>query len=63
MKGSRSIAALVCGIALVAIGVAVVLDDAGSIDLEFAYAGPSLLAAMGAVLLASGLATRRRGRG
>ena len=63
MNGSRSIAALVCGIALMAIGLGVVLDDTGSIDLEFAWTGPSLLAALGAVLLASGLATRRRGRG
>ena len=63
MNGSRSIAALVCGIALVALGIAVVLDDAGSLDLEFAYTGPALLAALGAMLLTSGLSTRRRGRG
>ncbi len=58
-----NLAALVAGIALVAIGLAVVLDQAGRINLEFAFAGPSLLAALGAVLLASGLASRRRGRG
>ena len=63
MNGSPSIAALACGIALVALGLAVVLDHSGSINLEFAYAGPSMLAALGAVLLASGLTTRRRGRG
>jgi hypothetical protein len=63
MNGSRSIAALSCGIALVVLGLGVVLDDAGSINLEFAYTGPSLLAALGAILLASGLASRRRGRG
>jgi hypothetical protein len=61
MNGSRSTAALACGMALMALGLAVVLDDAGTINLEFAYAGPSLLAALGAVLLASGLASRRRG--
>ncbi len=63
MSGSRSIAALASGIAMVAIGLAVVLDRGGSINLEFAFAGPALLAALGSVLLASGLATRRRGRG
>ena len=58
-----NLAALVAGLALVGLGLAVVLDDAGRIDLEFAFAGPALLAALGAVLLASGLTSRRRGRG
>jgi hypothetical protein len=59
----RSLTALVTGVALVLLGLAVVLDDAGEIDLEFAYAGPSILAALGAILLASGLSSRRRQRG
>jgi hypothetical protein len=63
MTGSRSTAALVCGVALVVLGLAVVLDDSGTIDLEFAWAGPALLAALGSMLLASGLASRRRGQG
>ena len=60
MKRSLNLAGLAAGIALVALGLAVVLDDAGEINLEFAFAGPSLLAAAGAVLLVSGLASRRR---
>jgi hypothetical protein len=63
MKGTPNLAALVAGIVLTAVGAAVVLDDAERINLEFAYAGPSILAALGAILLVSGLASRRRGRG
>jgi hypothetical protein len=63
MTRTPNLAALVAGILVMAIGLAVVLDDAERIDLEFAYAGPSILAALGAVLLVSGLASRRRGQG
>jgi divalent metal cation (Fe/Co/Zn/Cd) transporter len=63
MKRTPNLAALVAGIVLMAVGFAVVLDDAERINLEFAYAGPSILAALGAILLVSGLASRRRGRG
>jgi hypothetical protein len=63
MKRPPNLAALVAGLVLIAVGFAVVLDDAGRINLEFAYAGPSVLAAAGAVLLVSGLASRRRDRG
>ena len=55
----RNVVSLVAGLALVALGLAVVLDDAGELNLEFAFAGPALLAAAGALLLASGLAGRR----
>jgi hypothetical protein len=50
--------ALVAGVVLMVLGVAVLLDDAGQINLEFAYTGPALLAAAGLILLASGLASR-----
>jgi divalent metal cation (Fe/Co/Zn/Cd) transporter len=63
MKRTPNLTALVAGIVLTAVGVGVLLDDAGRINLEFAYAGPSILAALGAILLVSGLASRRRGRG
>jgi hypothetical protein len=63
MRRAPSLTALVAGIVVVALGLAVVLDNAERINLEFAYAGPSILAAVGAVLLVSGLASRRRGRG
>jgi hypothetical protein len=54
--------AVLAGIVLMALGLAVLLDDAGQINLEFAYAGPALLAAVGLILLASGLASRQRAR-
>jgi hypothetical protein len=61
VERTPNLAGLVTGIALMTIGFAVVLDDAGQIDLEFAYGGPLILASLGAILLASGLAARRRG--
>jgi hypothetical protein len=51
----------VAGLALVALGVLLVLDAQGRIDLGFAYLGPSVLAVLGAILLAGGLASRGRG--
>lgn len=62
MTRELNVTGLVAGVALIALGIAVVLDDAGTINLEFSYAGPSLLAALGAVLLVSGLTSRRRQR-
>jgi hypothetical protein len=62
MTKDLNLTGLVAGIALIALGIAVLLDEAGSINLEFAYAGPSVMAALGAVLLASGLTSRRRQR-
>jgi hypothetical protein len=53
---------LVTGVVTVLLGLAVALDEGGHIELGFAYAGPALLAAAGAILLASGLAARRRTR-
>jgi hypothetical protein len=61
MRKRLSAATLAAGVVLMALGLAVVLDDAGEINLEFAFAGPAILAAAGAVLLASGLAAHGRG--
>ena len=63
MRNTPNLTALVAGAVIAALGLAVVLDDAGEINLEFAFAGPSLLAALGTILLVSGMAARRRGRG
>ncbi len=52
--------ALVAGAALVAVGVLLVLNADGTIDLRFAYTAPVLVAGIGAVLLASGLDARGR---
>jgi len=61
MKRSANVTALVSGIALIALGVLLVLDADRSIDLGFAYTAPALVGALGAILLASGLASRGRG--
>ena len=47
---------LVSGIVTIALGTLLVLDQAGTIELTFAYLLPALTGALGAVLLASGLA-------
>lgn len=49
---------LVGGLSLVAIGVLLLLDLGGTIELGFAELAPICLAAAGATLLASGLAPR-----
>jgi hypothetical protein len=59
----RSVTVLTCGIATLVLGVLLVLDANGAIDLRFAYMAPVLVGAFGAILLASGLASRRRGGG
>jgi hypothetical protein len=58
-----NITVLLTGIAVLALGVLLVLDADGTIDLRFAYMAPVLVGALGAILLASGLASRGRGRG
>ena len=60
MTRSPNVTALMTGIALLALGVLLVLDADGSIDLSFAYMAPVLVGALGAILLASGLASRGR---
>jgi hypothetical protein len=51
---------LVAGAVTIALGVLLLLDAADKLHLGFEYATPAVLAAIGAVLLASGL-TRRAG--
>ena len=53
---------LATGVVTTLLGLIVVLDHGDRLDLDFAYAAPVLLAAAGAILLASGLADRRRTR-
>jgi Domain of unknown function (DUF5668) len=50
---------LVAGIALMALGALLVLESEDVLDLSLGYLWPALLAAVGAVLLASGLRRRR----
>jgi drug/metabolite transporter (DMT)-like permease len=63
MRRPPNITVLLCGIAVLVLGVLLVLNAGGTIDLRFAYMAPVLVAALGVILLAGGLASRRRGRG
>jgi drug/metabolite transporter (DMT)-like permease len=63
MRRQPNITILLCGIAVLVLGVLLVLGAGGTIDLRFAYTAPVLVGALGAILLASGLASRRRARG
>lgn len=46
---------LVAGVAIAVTGIVLLLDRLQAIDLHFGYAGPLLLAAVGAILLTAGL--------
>ena len=50
---------LVAGACVIGLGVLLLLDATGTIDLRFEVLGPTVFAAVGAILLASGL-TRPR---
>jgi len=62
-KRSPNVTVLLTGLAVLVLGVLLVLDANGVIDLRFAYTAPVLVGALGAILLAGGLASRSRGRG
>ena len=49
------IVSLVAGVVIVVLGIAVLLDRTGVLDLRFAELAPIMLAVVGAILLASGL--------
>ena len=59
MSRSPDPTSLVAGIAVLALGVLLLLDAGGTLDLRFAVLAPVACAAAGAILLASGM-TRRR---
>ncbi len=46
---------VVAGFATIALGVLLLLDRLGSIDLRFEYMAPAILAAIGIVLITAGL--------
>jgi hypothetical protein len=56
---SADVTSLVAGLCVVALGVLLLLDATGSIELRFGVLAPAGCAALGAILLASGL-TRPR---
>ena len=54
-RGRADRTLVAAGLATVALGALFLLDQLGVIDLKFGYAGPAVLAAIGAVLLIAGL--------
>ena len=55
-------ASLIAGLIVIALGGVLLLDQADAIDLRFEYMAPLVLAALGGILLACGLAGPPRGR-
>ena len=51
---------LVAGLAICGLGVLLLLDRAGVLELRFGFALPAILACLGAILLAAGLEGPRR---
>jgi hypothetical protein len=51
---------LVAGLAISGLGVVLLLDRTGVIELRFGYGLPAILACVGAILLAAGLEGSRR---
>jgi hypothetical protein len=49
---------LSAGLVLIGLGSVLLLDRLEAVDLRFGYLWPALLAALGAILLASGLSRR-----
>jgi hypothetical protein len=56
--GRPDVPALVAGLAILALGAVLLLDALGALDLDFGSFAPLACAAMGAILLANGLARR-----
>lgn len=55
MRERVDVVSLVAGMVVIALGVALLLDRTGAVDLRFAELAPITLAVLGAILLASGL--------
>ena len=60
MKRPVELTSLVAGLAIAAMGALLLLDEQGTIELDFAYLAPAVLATVGAILVASGLSRSRR---
>ena len=59
MPRRADITSIVSGACIAALGVLLLLDAQGTIDMDFGVLGPVMCAALGAILLASGM-TRPR---
>ncbi len=59
MRARPDLASLVAGLAVIALGVLLLLDAEGSIDMGFALFAPVACAATGAILVARGMSRDR----
>jgi hypothetical protein len=59
VRGSPDITSLVSGLCVVGLGVLLLLDATGAFNLRFNVLAPAACAAIGAILLASGLSRPR----
>ena len=60
MRRDADRVSIVAGLAVGGLGVLLLLDQTGVIELKFGYGLPAILACVGAVLLAAGLDGRGR---
>ena len=60
MRRSADRVSIVAGLAVCGLGVVLLLDRTGVIELRFGYGLPAVLACVGAILLAAGLDGPRR---
>jgi hypothetical protein len=60
--GRPDAVSLTAGLALVVLGAVLLLDQAGTLELTFGSMAPVVFAAIGVILLASGLSRGRRER-
>ncbi len=58
-SADRDVASLVAGVVVLALGLVLLLDGVGALDLSFGLLAPAACAAVGAILVASGM-TRSR---
>jgi hypothetical protein len=56
---SADVTSLVAGACIAALGVLLLLDAQGTLDMDFGVFGPVICAALGAILLASGMSRPR----
>jgi hypothetical protein len=59
IRGRLDVTALVTGIAVVALGILILLQEEGTIDLESGWLLSAVAAATGVSLVASGIGARR----
>jgi hypothetical protein len=60
VRGRADRVSIVAGLAICGLGVVLLLDRTGVIEMQFGYGLPAILACVGAILLAAGLEGPRR---